>query len=72
MSFATAGDAIRKDGTIDAIHRRLHNPLTCAFIHLHGSRQSAEGQQAVSNKLCRVTARAACYVLADTLNELDT
>ncbi len=71
VGFATAGDTICKDGTIDAIHRRLHNPLTCAFIHLHGLRQSAEGQQAMSNKLCRLTACAACCVLADTLNELD-
>ena len=59
MGFATAGDTICKDGTIDAIHRRLHNPLTCAFVHLHGLRQSAEGQQAVSNKLCWLTARTA-------------
>ncbi len=36
VGFATAGDTICKDSTIDAIHRRLHNPLTCAFVHLHG------------------------------------
>jgi len=71
MGFATAGDTIRKDGTIYAIHRRLHNPFACAFIHLHGLRQSAEGQQDVSNKLCRLTAHAACCVLAETLNEVD-
>ncbi len=70
VGFATAGDTICKYGTIDAIHRRLHNPLTCAFVHLHGLRQSAEGQQAVSNKLSRLTACAACSILADTLNEV--
>ncbi len=58
VGFATAGDTICKDGTIDAIHRRLHNPLTCAFVHLHALRQSA-GQQAVSNKVCRLTAHTA-------------